>query len=47
MGYSGVVEEVLSALSLHQIQFILDGDGKLAQRVVMWRGSVWAYLSYS
>lgn len=47
MGYSGVDEEMLSALPLHQILFTLDGDGKLVRRVVVWSSSVLGCLSYS
>lgn len=42
---SGVGEEMVSALSLHQILFQLDGDRRLVQRVVVWSGSVLGCLS--
>ena len=41
-----VDEEMPSALPLHQILFMLDGDGKLVQRVVVWSSSVLGCLSY-
>ena len=41
-----VDEEMPSALLLHQILFMLDGDGKLVQRVVVWSSSVLGCLSY-
>jgi len=40
VGYSRMDEEMPSALPLHQILFMLDGDGTLVQGIVVWSSSV-------